>query len=132
DGAREGVNGLAPPGIEPPKLLLRPRPAGRRGGVATSSDQVGRTLMDHPSRLSGALAAEPLWGYRGPLSTSGIESTRAAAWRADHGSFRVQVDNRGWEWPASTPDATVRALVDQGLRGAALDRALADRTSRDL
>src|SRR2546428_13582447 len=88
--------------------------------------------MDHPSKLSWALAAEPLWGFRGPLSTSGIESTRAGNWRADHGSFRVQVDNRGWEWPASTPDTTGRALVGQWLRGAALDRALAHPSSRAL
>src|SRR5262249_33459199 len=131
DRAAARVYVIAAHGIETPKLLLQSRTAERPGGVANSSDQVGRNLMDHPSKLSWALAAEPLWGYRGPLSTSGIESTRAAAWRADHGSFRVQVDNRGWEWPASTPDATVRALVDQGLRGAALDRALADRSSRE-
>jgi len=136
DGAEDRATGktyvIAAHGIETPKLLLQSRTAERPGGVANSSDQVGRNLMDHPSKLSWALAAEPLWPFRGPLSTSGIESTRAGNWRADHGSFRVQVDNRGWEWPASTPDTTVRALVEQGLRGAALDRALADRSSREL
>jgi choline dehydrogenase-like flavoprotein len=123
---------IAAHGIETPKLLLQSRTAERPQGVANASDQVGRNLMDHPSVLSWALTAEPLWPYRGPLSTSGIESTRTGGWRADHASFRVQIDNRGWEWPMGTPDSTVRALVDQGLRGAELDRALADHSSREL
>ena len=123
---------IAAHGIETPKLLLQSRTAERPGGVANASDQVGRNLMDHPSRLSWALAAEPLWPYRGPLSTSGIESPRAGSWRADHGAFRVQIDNRGWAWPMNTPDHTVRTLLDLGLRGADLDRALADRSAREL
>lgn len=123
---------LAAHGIETAKLLLQSRTAGRPGGVANASDQVGRNLMDHPSILSWGLAGEPLWPYRGPMSTSGIESPRAGNWRADHASFRIQVDNRGWEWPMGTPDSTVRALVDRGLRGAELDRALADHSSREL
>jgi choline dehydrogenase-like flavoprotein len=123
---------VAAHGIETAKLLLQSRTAERPQGVANSSDQVGRNLMDHPSRLSWALAGEPLWPYRGPMSTAGIESPRAGSWRDDHGSFRIQFDNRGWEWPAGTPDDTVRRLVAQGLRGAALDRAIADHSSREL
>jgi choline dehydrogenase-like flavoprotein len=123
---------IAANGIETPKLLLQSRTAERPAGAANSSDQVGRNLMDHPSRLSWALAGEPLWPFRGPMSTAGIESPRAGGWRADHAAFRIQLDNRGWAWPAGTPDATVQSLVDQGLRGAALDRALADRSSREL
>jgi choline dehydrogenase-like flavoprotein len=88
--------------------------------------------MDHPSQLSWALASEPVWPYRGPMSTAGIESTRAGAWRGEHAAFRIQLDNRGWEWPKSTPDSTVRELVQRGLRGPELDRALADRTSREV
>lgn len=88
--------------------------------------------MDHPSQLNWALASEPLGMYRGPLSTAGIESTRAGDWRADHASFRIQLDNRGWEWPAATPDSTVRDLVKRGLRGAELDRALRDHSVREI
>jgi choline dehydrogenase-like flavoprotein len=123
---------IAAHGIETPKLLLQSRTAERPGGVANASDLVGRNLMDHPSRLSWALAGEPLWPYRGPLSTAGIESPRAGQWRAEHASFRVQLDNRGWAWPAGSPDRTVQTLLERGLRGAALDHALADRSSREL
>jgi choline dehydrogenase-like flavoprotein len=88
--------------------------------------------MDHPSQLNWALAGEPLGMFRGPLATAGIESTRTGDWRGDHGSFRIQITNRGWEWPAGAPSSTARALINQGLRGAELDRAIADHTSRQV
>ena len=123
---------IAAHGIETPKLLLQSRTAERPGGAANSSDLVGRNLMDHPSRLSWALAGEPLWPFRGPLSTAGIEAPRAGNWRSDHGAFRIQIANRGWAWPMGTPDHTVNTLLRKGLRGAALDRALADHSAREL
>jgi choline dehydrogenase-like flavoprotein len=66
------------------------------------------------------------------LSTAGIESTRAGDWRSDHAAFRIQLDNRGWAWPEAAPGSTVRGLIAQGLRGVELDRALADRTAREI
>ena len=136
DGSEDRAAGkvfvIAAHGIETPKLLLQSRTERRPGGVANSSDQVGRNLMDHPSQLNWVLAGEPLGMYRGPLSTAGIESTRAGDWRGEHAAFRIQIDTRGWAWPTGTPDSTVRDLLKQGLRGAALDRALADRSSREL
>jgi choline dehydrogenase-like flavoprotein len=123
---------IAAHGIETPKLLLQSRTAERPQGAANSSDQVGRNLMDHPTRLSWALAAEPLWPYRGPLSTAGIESPRSGQWRHEYGAFRVQFQNRGWDWPMGTPYQTVRVLAERGLRGADLARALVDRSAREL
>jgi choline dehydrogenase-like flavoprotein len=136
DGSEDRAVGkvfvIAAHGIETAKLLLQSRTDRWPGGVANSSDQVGRNLMDHPTQLSWALAGEPLWPYRGPLSTAGIESTRASSWRGHYAAFRIQLDNRGWSWPMGTPDSTVRDLVQRGLRGAELDRALADRSSREI
>jgi choline dehydrogenase-like flavoprotein len=136
DGREERATGtvfvLAAHGIETPKLLLQSRSDARPAGVANSSDQVGRNLMDHPTQLSRGLAAAPLWPYQGPLSTAGIESPRAGDWRASRPAYRVQLGNTGWSWSTGTPDSTVRALVRKGLRGAALDRALADHSSREL
>jgi choline dehydrogenase-like flavoprotein len=123
---------IAAHGIETPKLLLQSRTNERPGGVANSSDQVGRNLMDHPTRLSWALTADKLYPFRGPLSTGGLESPRAGDWRAEYGAFRVQLQNRGWEWPMGTPEHTVRTLAERGLRGADLARALADRSEREL
>ena len=123
---------IAAHGIETPKLLLQSRTTERPHGVANSSDQVGRNLMDHPTRLSWALTAERLYPFRGPLSTGGIESPRAGNWRAEYGAFRVQLQNRGWEWAMGTPDHTVRKLAERGLRGADLTQALADHSEREL
>ena len=136
DGSESSVTAkvfvIAAHGIETPKLLLQSRTAERPRGVANSSDQVGRNLMDHPTRLSWALTDEPVWPFRGPLSTAGIESPRKGDWRARYGSFRVQLGNRGWAWSRGTPDTTVQKLAERGLRGADLSRAVADHSAREL
>jgi choline dehydrogenase-like flavoprotein len=136
DGTEDRATGkifvLAAHGIETPKLLLQSRSERLPNGVGNSSGLVGRYLMDHPSQLNWALAGEPLGVYRGPLSTAGVESTRAGGWRADHGAFRIQLDNRGWAWPTGSPESTARELIWKGLRGAELDRAIADRASREI
>jgi choline dehydrogenase-like flavoprotein len=136
DGSEDRAVGkvfvMAAHGIETPKLLLQSRTERLPAGVANTSDQVGRNLMDHPSQLNWALAGEPLGIYRGPLSTAGIEWMRAGDWRRDHGAFRIQLDNRGWAWPMGAPESTARTLIQRGLRGAELDRALADHSSRQI
>src|SRR5689334_20038023 len=66
---------LAAHAIEIPKLLLMSQGVGAPHGVANSSDQVGRNLMDHPVQLSWAQSKDPVFPYRGPLSTSGVENT---------------------------------------------------------
>jgi choline dehydrogenase-like flavoprotein len=72
---------LAAHAIEIPRLLLNSRSEITPNGVANSSDQVGRNLMDHPAQLSWALAPTPMWPYRAPLSTSGIENLRDGLFR---------------------------------------------------
>ena len=82
---------LAAHAVEIPKLLLISRGNNAPHGVANSSDQVGRNLMDHPVQLSWALVRDPVFPYRGPLSTSGVENTRAGDWRATRPSFRIEI-----------------------------------------
>jgi glucose dehydrogenase len=103
--------------IETPKLLLMSRTGGLPAGVANGSDQVGRNLMDHPIQLSWALSREPVYGYRGPLSTSGIEHLRHGDFRRRRGAFRVEIGNDGWEWPEGSPMELAPVLIKQGLRG---------------
>lgn len=122
---------LAANAIEIPRLLLASATASRPAGIANGSGQVGRNLMDHPAKMSSALAPEPVYPFRGPLSTSGIENLRDGAFRRERGAFRIEISNNGWG-RSGAPQATVQALVAQGLRGAALDKALADLTSRQL
>lgn len=105
---------LAAHAIETPKLLLMSR-RGDQGalanGVANSSDLVGRNLMDHPLYLSWALFNDRAWGYRGPLSTSGIESLRDGAFRSQRAAWRVEIGNEGWNFSAGDPWTTVGDLV---------------------
>jgi glucose dehydrogenase len=89
--------------VENAKLLLM---SNDRQGVANSSDQIGRNLMDHVIYLSWALAPEPLWGYRGPLSTAGIETLRDGAFREFRSSFRMEIGNEGWNFPTGDPYTT--------------------------
>ena len=86
----------------------------------TASDQVGCNLMDHPVQLSWALAGEPVWPYRGPISTSGIENLRDGSERRDRAALRIQISNDGWNWPTGGALSLGRALADAGLRGSAL------------
>ena len=121
---------IAAHAIEGPRLLLASRSEATPNGVANGSDQVGRNLMDHPTQLSWALAKDAVFPYRGPLATSGIENLRDGAFRKERGAFRIEIGNDGWSWPAGAPVSTARQLALQGLRGAALDKALFHQAAR--
>jgi len=123
---------LAAHAIETPRLLLNSTSAETPNGVSNSSDQVGRNLMDHTTQLSWALAGSPVYPYRGPLSTSGVENLRDGDFRRQRGAFRIEIGNDGWSWPTGAPITTASDLAMQGLRGAALDKALADQASRHI
>ncbi|PWC90777.1 hypothetical protein TSH100_01720 [Azospirillum sp. TSH100] len=113
---------LAAHAIETPKLLLMSTNGGRTPhGVANSSGEVGRNLMDHPLYLAWGLASKPVYPYRGPLSTSGIESLRDGAFRKDRAAFRIEIGNEGWNFPYGDPTVSLMSSVlDQGMAGAAL------------
>ncbi|MBK5197679.1 MAG: GMC family oxidoreductase [Methyloceanibacter sp.] len=123
---------LAAHAIEIPRLLLNSRTEALPNGVANSSDQVGRNLMDHPAQLSWALASAPVWPYRGPLSTSGIENLRDGPFRKERPAFRIEIGNDGWAWPTGAPTTTAADLARLGLRGPALDDALRSQACRQL
>lgn len=94
---------LACHAIENAKLLLL---SNGQKGIANKSDQVGRNLMDHPLYLTWALAPQPIFGYRGPLATSGIESLRDGEFRKYRASFRMEIGNEGWNFSKGDPYTT--------------------------
>ena len=102
--------------IETPKLLLNSKSPRAPAGVANSSGLVGKYLMDHNTQLSYALVKGPVYAYRGPLATSGIESLKDNVKRGEFGAFRIEIGNDGWEWPDDAPYQTVFSLVE-GLTG---------------
>lgn len=105
---------LAAHAIENAKLLLLSRTPAFPNGLANSSDQVGRNLMDHVLYLSWALspAGRPVFPYRGPLSTSGIESLRDGAFRRQRAAFRMEIGNEGWNFPIGDPYVTVNDFIN--------------------
>lgn len=112
---------LAAHAMENAKLLLM---SNNKQGICNSSDQVGRNLMDHVLYLTWALIDEnsnPIWGYRGPLATSGIESLRDGAFRKYRSSFRMEIGNEGWNFPSGDPYTTTMDFI-QGTNNAQLNK----------
>jgi glucose dehydrogenase len=104
---------LAAHAIETPKLLLMSKNQGRTpNGAANSSSMVGKNLMDHPLYLAWALMPNPVFGYRGPLSTSGIEILRDGAFRSQRAAFRIEIGNEGWNFPINDPYTTTVDFVN--------------------
>jgi choline dehydrogenase-like flavoprotein len=111
---------LAAHAIENAKLLLM---SNDKKGICNRSDQVGRNLMDHVLYLSWALiplSDDPIWGYRGPLATSGIESLRDGDFRRYRSSFRMEIGNEGWNFSSSDPYNTTMDYI-QGTNNALLN-----------
>jgi len=80
-------------------------------GIANTSNQLGCNLMDHPLYLTWALAPEPIFGYRGPLATSGIESLRDGEFRKYRSSFRMEIGNEGWNFSKGDPYTTTMDFI---------------------
>ncbi|KRB03199.1 GMC family oxidoreductase [Lysobacter sp. Root690] len=103
---------LAAHAIETPKLLLMSNGnPGYPNGVANRSDQVGRNLMDHVMYLAWGLSKDPIYAFRGPLSTSGIESVRDGAFRNQRAAYRIEIGNEGWNWATNDPYTTLADFV---------------------
>jgi glucose dehydrogenase len=109
---------LAGNAIETPRLLLMSRNGGRLpDGVANGSGLVGRYLMDHPQFLARAITPEPVYPFRGPLATSGIENLRDGMFRRDRAAYRIEIGNVGWNWAAGDPDTTTVDFINGMNRG---------------
>lgn len=127
--------------IETPRLLLNSAEPWMPGGAANSSDQVGRNLMDHVVYLGWGIAPQPVYPYRGPRSSGGIESLRDGPFRKNMAAFRVDVGNEGWGWADGDPTTVTRDFVEgtngsqlnpngAKLFGSALVQALNDKLTR--
>jgi choline dehydrogenase-like flavoprotein len=138
DGSRGRARGrtlvLAAHAIETPKLMLLSTGASHPRGLGNEHDLVGRFLMDHPIQLSWALAPRPVYPYRGPLSTSGIEMLRDGPFRAERAAFRIEIGNDGWSFPlGDAPTQAAAAATQEGLTlGREGMRGLKDRFARQL
>jgi choline dehydrogenase-like flavoprotein len=105
---------LACNGIETPRLLLLAANARNPNGIANSSDQVGRNMMDHSGFHCTFLANEPLWLGRGPAQSSCIVGPRDGAFRSKYSSNKMILNNISRVGPA-TDQALKLGLVGKEL-----------------
>lgn len=124
--ARGKIVVIAAHAIESAKLLLM---SGGPQGLANRSDQVGRNLMDHLQGVGVALTAEPVFGFRGPPTTSGIDAFRDGQFREKSAAFRMSLGNDGWG-RKEAPQAALDGLVKQGRFGTELRAQLANHVTR--
>ena len=129
---RARVYVLALNAIENAKVLLMSAGERAPNGVANGSDIVGRYLMDHDVKITYARAPVPLYPFRGPLSSAGVESLRAGPFRAHRGAFRIELQNTGWSWATNSPFSVVTDLVGQGLTGRRLRESIAAAVSSQI
>lgn len=109
---------LACNGIETPKLLLMSTDDRNPNGVANSSDQVGRNMMDHPQLAFKIKLKDPYWTGVGPVVNSGIMETSQGDYRSRHAAAYFRFNNF-----AQNRFVTFDVL-NKGLVGKALDEEL--------
>jgi len=73
-------------------------------------DQLGRNLMDHPTGSMVSLAPWPVWPFRGPPSTSGIDDLRDGPFRSKTAAWKLSLGNDGWG-RFQTPDQLVAQWI---------------------
>jgi choline dehydrogenase-like flavoprotein len=124
---------LAAHAVENAKILLASGPPNQRaGGLANSSGQVGRNLMDHPYFLTWALAPESMGSFRGPGYTSGVWSFMNGAFREHQAAFRIDIGNWGWNFATNSPYSDVLGLMQQNVFGSRLRTTLGDTVPRQI
>jgi fructose 5-dehydrogenase large subunit len=109
---------LACNGIETPKILLLSKNDRNPNGVANSSDQVGRNMMDTPKMIVLAKFKEPVWAGLGPVQTGAIMSTSQGEFRSQHAGGQISLIN------FSPVGLVGLSVLKQKLVGKALDEAL--------
>jgi choline dehydrogenase-like flavoprotein len=122
---------IAAHAIETPKLLLMSSDDAAPKGVANSSDQIGRNLMSQIDVGIQGLTRDPVYTYRGPVSTGGLLELRDGPFRGDHCAAGISPSNEGWQ-RAIGPMTVAVQFIKQGLRGDALKQAIRDNVSRQL
>ena len=114
---------IAANGIETPRLLLYAANSANPRGIANSSDQVGRNMMDHPGLHMTCMTKEPMWTGHGPVQQSSIVDFRDGAFRSEYSANRIMMNNLSM---ASSAGVTA---VSMGLVGKRLDAEIRRRAA---
>ena len=113
---------LAAHAVETPLILLESQ--------LCSRGPVGRNLMDHLQGYGGALMPEPVFPFRGPPVTSGIDEFRDGEFRGERAAFRISIGNDGWGRMEPLEVLLRTAIFERGLVGASLRAAVKQRGVR--
>ncbi|MDO1583364.1 GMC family oxidoreductase [Rhizobium oryzicola] len=117
---------LAAYGIESAKLLLISTSSKYPNGIANSSDQVGRNLMDHTGISMNMLTKEDMWPGEGPTELLVYLNQRDGAFRKDYPSYKIKVRN-------TVPTAQMtEGFIKKGLLGSKLDAEIRKYSARSL
>ncbi|MFK0335271.1 GMC family oxidoreductase [Rhizobium sp. NPDC090275] len=108
--------------MESPRLLLAAANERNPAGIANSSDQVGRNMMDHSGFHCFFQAEEPLWIGRGPAQSSCLVGPRDGAFRSEYSANKMILNN------ITQVTGATSAALKQGLVGAELDAEIRKRT----
>ncbi len=96
---------LAANAVENARLMLS-------SGLNSTSDLMGRNLMDHPYILTWGLLPEIAGTTRGTICTSGISDIRNGDFRKTQAAFAVDIHNDGWGWATGSPTTNLIDIVD--------------------
>jgi choline dehydrogenase-like flavoprotein len=122
DGSKEKVQArtyvLAANGLETPRILLLSANEKMPSGVANSSDQVGRNLMDHPGNNVRMELKFPVFPGRGPESLVTTYQFRDTPNRKTRSAFYLSMYNQ------VPVHAIALKHIEKGLMGKALDQAI--------
>src|ERR1700733_14046066 len=114
---------LACNGIETPKILLLSKNDKNPNGIANSSDQVGRNMMDTPKIFVLVKFKDPIWSGLGPVQTGAIMSTSQGDFRSQYAGGQISLINFSGAGNAGL------AALKQKLVGKALDEAIRRETA---
>lgn len=92
------------------------------------ADALGRNLMDHLNRFGWVQSGVPLYPFRGPPTTSGIDAFRDGLFRRTRAAFRLSLGNDG-AGRAKEPQTIVVDLAKEGFIGAKFAAELRTRTA---
>lgn len=99
---------LACNSIETPRLLLMSAGEQAPEGIANSSGQVGRNLMDHLIFFNTFRIDTPIYSGRGPQSVCGVMTGRDGSFRHRHSAVKLFLSN-----DLNVQDKALRAIEDQ-------------------
>lgn len=112
--------------IETPKLLLISTSPDYPNGVANSSDQVGRNLMDNTGISMSMMAREDMWPGQGPTELLIYMNYRDGKFRKDIPSYKTKVRN-------TVPTAQLTSnLIKKGVLGSKLDEEIRNQSARGM